>query len=90
MNSQFLHVKTCVSTCVPSYAGSTSFNGICPPQARQTIFVVITLGDRCVSMEIPLSPACIGASATVSEKQKLENAPCHLFGGDFLKRLYAP
>ncbi len=38
----------------------------------------------------PPSPMCFNASATVSEKQKLGNAPCHLFGGDFLKRLYAP
>jgi hypothetical protein len=73
-----------MSTRLSSYAGSTSVSGIWPPHAMQTILVVIALGDRCVSMALPLPPTCFGANAkdanpkatvgTPIQKQQSQNA----------------
>src|SRR5262249_11681549 len=42
-----------MSTRLPSYTGSISFNGIDSPQARQIVLVAIMLGRRIVSIIVP-------------------------------------
>ena len=87
---QALHVNTCMSTRLSSYAGSTSVSGIWPPHAMQTILVVIALGDRCVSMALPLPPTCFGANAK-DANPKATVAKCgRLVGSDSIAEYFPP